>query len=273
MLFCPYGRDFTKSYDEYTPREYTPALNKFTWDDMNGDLYLSQLSDWKKLFDGESIVFDYSLYDDTNYFDLTNLRQTPVTVRGTLYLEKLGLNGKLECGNVVTMSPTALMLNGVAQGLFYGTKISEKEYFRDAFGPNEVVYELLDSIKNVPPYDYLKGKRTELTFDEKKELSDAIKRIHEFRNGLYEFGPDNVFHRKNYEFLLYYLEIVEYVFGLIAQNADYVLKDDCDAYVEKLRKMVFRAEERMPAYFSGIDFFNYMRELLKAKRDKLDAHY
>ncbi len=60
MLFCPYGRDFRKSYDEYTPREYTPALNKFTWDDMNGDLYLSQLSDWKKVFNGESIVFDYN---------------------------------------------------------------------------------------------------------------------------------------------------------------------------------------------------------------------
>lgn len=54
---------------------------------------------------------------------------------------------------------------------------------------------------------------------------------------------------------------------------DYVSKEDCDAYVDELRKMVFRAEELMPAYFSGIDFFNYMRELMKVERDKVDAHY
>lgn len=258
MLFCPFGRDFRKSYAEYVPREYTPALNQFTWDDMNGDLYLAQLRDWKKVFDGECIVFDYSLYDATNHLDLTKLNQTAVTVADTLHLEKLGLDGKIECGNIFTLSPVGLMLNGIAQGLFYGTKISEKEHFLDAFGPNEAAYELLYSIKDVPPYAYLKGDTKELSSQEIQELKVALARVREFRNGLYEFLPENMFHRKSYAFLLYYLEIIQFVFEVIEEKVDNRLNKDCQEYVERLRELVFRVEALMPAYFSGIDCFDYL---------------
>ena len=264
MLFCPFARDFTKSYDEYIPREYIPQLNKYTWDDMNGEQYMSQLADWKKVFGGECIAFDYSLYDWTNFYDLTNLKQTPVTARSSMCLEKFGIDGKIECGNVVSMSPTSLMLNGVAQGLFYGTQIDEKEYFKNAFGENESVYDLLRSIKDILSFDYLKGDTESLIQDEILALGDAIKKIREFKNSLAEFEPESVFCRKNYEFLMYYIEMIEFIFGLAYKKEIKSLEGSCEEYVEKLRNLVFRIEMLMPSYFPGIDYFTYMGDFIRS---------
>ena len=263
MLFCPFARDFTKSYDEYIPCEYTPALNQFSWDEMKGEKYMSQLADWKKVFGGECIAFDYSLYDPTNFYDLTNLNQAPVTSRCSICLEKFGIDGKIECGNVVSMSPTPLMLNSVAEGLFYGSRINEKKYFEDAFGEDENVYELLKSIKDILPLEYMRGNKESLSETEISALGNALEKVKSFRNGLFEFGPEKLFNRKNYEFLLYYLEIIEFVFDVAYRKETDALEHTMEEYIEGLKELVFRIEMLMPAYFPGIDYFTYMGRFIQ----------
>jgi len=263
MLFCPFGRDFSKSYNDYTPREYTPALNKYTLSDMDGDLYLAQLSDWQKVFKGECIVFDYSLFDGTNHLDITNLIQTPVTAKSTVQLGILGMAGKIECGNVVSMTPTGLMLNAVAEGLFFGTEIDVKTYFKDAFGENERVSKLLESIKSTLPFDYANCERESLSPSELSEIKSALNKIKEFKNALYEFEPENIFYRRNYEFFLYYLDAIEFLFEVIVKKENGLSDSEKEAYVEELRRIAFRTESLMPQYFSGTDFFDYMRRVIE----------
>lgn len=266
MLFCPYGRDFTKTYRETeVPEKWEQKeLNKYLRSDMNMSLYLAQLRDWKKIFDGDSLAFDYTLYDYSAHTEFTNLLTAPIAADDCIYLKEIGLNGRIECGNVRASSPTSITFCSMAHSLFYGSIYPQEEFFKDMFGEGEPVSDFLESIKNIIPRDYLMRKRASLSDDELLEIKNGLEKIESFRQVLLEYNPEESFFRKNCLFLEQYLEFPEAMCRYILkihENKD-VSAQEIDGYVEELRLLLFRLEQAMPLYFPAQEIFVQMRYAL-----------
>lgn len=64
--------------------------------------------------------------------------------------------------------------------------------------------------------------------------------------------------------VMYYIEMIEFIFGLAYKKEIKSLEGSCEEYVEKLRNLVFRIEMLMPSYFPGIDYFTYMGDFIRS---------
>lgn len=264
MLFCPYGRDFTKSYRSYCPKEYKPLeLNKYTLRDMDAEIYLTQLRDWKKIFHGDCLVFDYTFFDITCHTDLTSLNYIDNLADDCLFFKNLGLNGKIECGNIRSMTPSSIKMNVIAEGLFYGTSRSMDTHFADLFGKEEPVSAFLKKIQYAIPQEYITCKRSVLTETEKEDLASALARTQEFRQILFEYDPLEKFYRRNCIYFAKYLDLLEFIFSVILKLNEQQETEDVEKYVEEVRRIVFRLEGITPLYIGGFDKFYHMRNLIR----------
>ena len=263
MLFCPYGRDFTVRYRDVKPLDYEPKRNNtFTPDDMRGDLYLKQLSQWKECFHGDSLVFDYTLYDTSSYLDPANLNTADLIADDCIYIKEMGLNGRVECGDTRAMTSTALCLHAMAHSLFFGKEIPREEFFRDTFGENEPVSRFLESIRDAIPLEMIRGNRTEMTKEEILAVKDALAQLREFRPLLFRYSPKEAFHRKSCNLFLDALELMEFFLEALLEKADGISPERRAERKEQLRRLLFALARTSPLTVSPRRLFNHWSAFL-----------
>ena len=263
LLFCPYGRDFTRRYRDVVPKEFTPKRNNtFTLDDMRGDLYLKQLAQWKECFHGDSLVFDYSLYDNASYLDLANLNTASLIADDCVYIKEMGLNGRVECGDTRAMTPTSLSHHAMAHSLFFGKEISKEEFFRDTYGEGEPISQFLESIRDVIPLEMIRGNRKEMTEEEITAMQEAAKRLKEFRTTLFRYSPKEAFHRESCRLFLEDLQLLELIFDLMLERARGMTPERRAERKEELRRRIFAIERTAPLTMSARRLFTHWSDFL-----------
>lgn len=259
FLFCPFGRDFTKRYRDHEEQDYEPVpLNQYKRACMDMSLYLRQLRQWRKIFNGDYMVFDYNLCEPASIVDVTNQLQAEIVADDCLYMRQLGLNGRIECGNTRSMTPTSLIWHAMSEAFFYGRTYSEKAYYTDFFGEGEPVSEFLHSMRAVLPAEYMTYRRKWLTENEVGEIAKGLKRLREFRKVLFAYNPKDAFHRRNCRYFMEYLEVVERVLEIMMQKLAGISKEKLDELIEEYRHLVFRKEAAMPLYMPGRSWYSYM---------------
>ncbi len=255
MLYCPYGRDFTVPYRDIRPTAYTPALNNtFTWEDMNAGYYLQQLKDWQKVFDGDSVMFDYTTYDRASYLDMIGLNTARILADDATFIKGLGLGGRIECGNTRAMMPTPYNFLSLAHGLFYGKPLDEKALFEDLFGKDEPISEVLCRIKDVIPREVVLHERV-LTDGEKAALQGAVKELAVLSKTLEAYAPQTVFQKTQCRNAAEYFSLIGTAFAALANNTDERL--------EELRLSAFRLEQKLPFAVAAGGFFRHFKELME----------
>ncbi len=257
LLFCPFARDYTVPCRDVKPAAYVPALNNtFSWDDMRADYYLQQLKDWQKLFHGDSIVFDYAMFERTCFLDMTNLNNAPLMGDDAIFIKEWGLGGRIECGNPRAMAPTPYNFLSLAHGLFYGELLDEKKLFCELFGDGEPFSEFLPRIKAAIPAEIPLRKRTFITKAEAETLKKAADETAAFLKTLSAHTPQTAVQEKQWYLMTEWLKIAETVFSAMASGSA-----DC---LEELRYAVFRLEQTAPLAVPGGSFFFHISEVLEA---------
>lgn len=267
LLFCPFGRDFTKRYSDWQELPYTPVeLNRFDPPrDMHMGLYLSQLRDWKRVFSGDSIVFDYNLYDGAGVLDLTGLTQSKIVSDDCLFLKNIGLYGRIECGSTHLMTPTPIIYHAMASALFYGKSPDESAFLRDAFGSDKAA-EFLKAI-NCLPIDYMLRRRDTLTDAEMSKIKRAKELICDFRKSAEALTLENEMQKGSLTRLLDYTELLDFVFDIAEKKPRGFSECEKEELIEKLRFTVFGLEEKYPLTFDASPLFEHMRAFIRGYKD------
>jgi hypothetical protein len=267
LLFCPFGRDFTKRYSDWQELPYAPVeLNKFDPPrDMHMGLYLAQLRDWKKVFSGDSLVFDYNLYDGAGVLDLTGLTQSKIVSDDCLFLKDIGLSGRIECGSTHLMTPTPIIYHAMASALFYGKSPDESAFLRDAFGSDKAA-EFLKAI-NCLPIDCMLRRRDTLTDAEMSKIKRAKELICDFRKNAEALTPENEMQKGSLTRLLDYTELLEFVFDIAEKKPLGFDESTRTTLTENLRLLVYNLEEKYPLTFDATPLFEHIRAFIRGYKD------
>ena len=160
MMFAPITRSYTDPYvgsDMPQAGETVPYVrNKLVFPRKVGD-NLAYLQAWQRMFQGDSVDFDYHLmWDhlrDTGYY-----RCAEVLFTDAQNLVRIGINGYISCQLQRAAFPTGLPMEMMARALWGKHAIFEEEatnYFRQAFGKDgEAARKYLEQLSQefVPPY-------------------------------------------------------------------------------------------------------------------------
>lgn len=259
LMFAPYGRDFSKRYGEEPPKPYTPARNNtYTWSDMDMGLYYSQLRDWKKQFDGDSFVFDYTfVFHECAFYhvEASQVGYAKTAYDDNLYLDKLGLNGRVDCANIRCLTPTAVTYQLYFSSLFYGEAVSYDEvmadFFVSCYGEGEPISQFLQKTNELMPQecirDEFRGCGRALTDDERANLEKALENTRAFKKELFEYVPQSMVHRTNCFYFREYLDLLEGIQKAILIKGEEVSQERKD----ELWHLFFRVEGKMPGLFDA----------------------
>jgi hypothetical protein len=232
---------------------------------MHMGLYLAQLRDWKKVFSGDSLVFDYNLYDGAGVLDLTGLTQSKIISDDCLFLRNVGLYGRIECGSTHLMTPTPILYHSMASALFYGKAESESDFLRDLFGSDkaEKFLKAIDCL----PIDYMLRRRNTLTESELSEIKKAKGAISDFRQSAKEQIPKNEMQKSSSDRLLDYTTLLDFVFDIAEKKPQGFSECEKEELIEKLRFTVFGLEEKYPLTFDATPLFEHIRAFIRGYKD------
>lgn len=262
LLFCPYGRDFLAPYRKYAPVEYEPARNNtFGWEHMRTDLYLKQLSQWQEIFHGDTLAFDYTLYDRDSFMDMTNLNTAALIADDCVYMRELGVNGRIECGDPTAMSPTSLCYSTMAYGLFEGQVLSVEDFYEDNFGADAPVLDFFRKLQHLIPEEMIRRKRQTLTGEELAAIKNACVELETFRGTLFAYSPDAQVHRTGCQLALNHLQCIEAVYGIMVDIAESRMTEALlEERVMELRKLLCRLALVSPRTVPAIGLCNHLEE-------------
>ena len=296
MMFAPYGRNFRKRFREVKPVKYERLKhNQFSFTLMREDIYLSQLKDWQKIFDGDSFVFDYNLYEPPIYLDLSSVEHTKLVYDDNLYLKQMGLNGKIECCSISVMTPTAITYHAGLMPLFYGDIGFDKivdDYVNSAYENSQKVKKALYDFASLIPHEYMNNwslfiKRN-MTKLERENTIKAVELVKELKSGLINDISKERSKRLNAYYLNEYLDIAKLILEsmlekdtVIIENPtsekfDYRIDFASDAFkedisekaleiktrnLEKFKNLINYKEGIMPGIFACVLFYLYLQRL------------
>lgn len=256
MMFCPYGRDFSKPYSYWKPRDYVPKLNNdFDRTDMDMSLYLKQLEEWKNIFDGDCFAFDYIFYDPCYFQDLCHVNYPKIPYTDCVEIKKFGLNGKIECGSIRSMTPTAFTFYAMFTELFYGNTSYDElhtEYFEGLYGKNQKVSAFLEEINQLIP------TTLELA---KENVETIIQKITSFKSEIQsaEVLPA---HKANLDYFNYFLDILLSYTNAIKAKAFLKNGDSFEKSLEEFKNALYDAEKAMPNYLAPYYPYVYLKASL-----------
>lgn len=268
LMFAPYGRDFSKRYGEEPPKPYTPARNNtYTWSDMDMGLYYSQLRDWKKQFDGDSFVFDYTfVFHECAFYhvEASQVGYAKTAYDDNVYLDKLKLNGRVECANIRTLTPTAFTYHVYFSSLFYGDALSYdevmQEFFEGCYGIGEPISEFLQTTNKLMPQEYIrdefKGCGRPMTEAERANLQKSVECTRAFKKELFTYVPQSMVHRTNCFYFREYLDLLEGIQTAMLKKGD----ENSVERKEELWRLFFRTEGKMPGLFdASVWYYHWKR--------------
>ncbi len=256
LMFAPYARNFKKRYSEETPKPYEALpLNTFTWGHMDMGLYLSQLQDWKKLFQGDSFMFDYTFCpgESRYYFsEITHVGYAKVGYDDNLYLKNLDLNGRVDCATIRALTPTALAYQVYYSSLFYGEDVSYDELYKDFFvscyGKEEPISAFLTKLNSCMP-DAMTDRGLDLTQEEIAKLEEGREYTRAFKKELFTYVPENAAHRHNTFLFREMLDVFETIQTAMLERKN-LTEEQLNEKREEYHSLLYRTEAKMPGVFS-----------------------
>lgn len=115
--FCPISRTYSDAFPIKTDREMRPfELNKLTFPDSVEEL-LAYVREWRKVYHGEMLVFDYYYMWDC-YKDLGGIDRSRVIYKDIRNYKELDLGGLVSCQGQRVFCPTSLGMNIMASTLW-----------------------------------------------------------------------------------------------------------------------------------------------------------
>lgn len=233
LMFAPITRPFSQNIsDEAENSLYVKnedfVLNKSAFP---GDLTrnLAFLRDWKKVFKGDSFIFDYPLMWEINK-DISTLRLPEIIKKDVAGFEKLGLNGEISC-----QLQRAFFPHGYSQTVLglelCGEKTDDdfkKRFFRGLYGDlSEKCLAFFEQTAKNLPVDYFRYDIPEVCFSvsdgAKAESLLAAEFAEEIAGELKKAKTDE--EKKNLEILAVWLKYVLMLSAAIAQKAR---GEDCE---------------------------------------------
>ena len=265
MMFAPYGRDFTVRYRDVIKESYKRLpLNTYSLDEMYMPKYLSELSDWQKIFGGDSFVFDYSTYDRAGDASLTDLKYAVIPHDDCLDLRRFGLNGRIECACTRQFTPTSLVLYSMGEAMLTGnSNYSEicNDYFTYSYENGEKISNLLSDLSDLLPYPYFRKKSDSVNTD---DLREAIKLIDGFKNECSGTQAKDDFKKRNHELFLGYLELVRYLLDALVGKFEGDFEELILKRINELRSRAYQFEKSCKTDFSAYAFMARFSEVLSA---------
>lgn len=164
MMFAPITRTFEKSYADVDYEQGIPAAKKYQRNKIvlpnSLEENLSYLFSWKKVFSGDSFVYDYPL-GCAHYGDLGYIKISKTIYRDIKFLDKLGLNGYISCQELRAGFPHNFP-NYVMGKMLWNNELSysdlKEEYFMAMYGEEwHGVYNYLESLSENSSCDYFNG--------------------------------------------------------------------------------------------------------------------
>ena len=139
MMFAPITRTYSKAfidYDKSEKIEIAPYVhNKLVFPKSVGE-NLAMFNKWQDFFKGDSLIFDYHLYE-AHYADPGSHNIAKVLHVDMANLDKIGLNGMISCQVNQAAFPTGLPQYAMAKALWDKTSKFEDvcdEYYSADFG-------------------------------------------------------------------------------------------------------------------------------------------
>ena len=273
FMFAPYERDFRVRYQDVKEKQFVDrGYNTYKDEDMDVELYLSELRGWKKAFGGDSFVFDYTFFERAYNADITNVTYAKNTYDDTVFLPELGVNGRIECGDIRTMTPTALAWHQNLLPLFYGDVSYEKiyrDYFDACYGEGEPISAFLEKAAELLPYsvmyDAVRLKDRALTAEEVEKLEKGVAEVKAFKKTLFEYVPALEEQRKNCLYFREYLDILEFVQIGMIEKAKNPSKEKTEQTIKEFENLLFRKELIMPQTLSARMWANHFSGSLLGK--------
>lgn len=161
MMFAPITRTFEKSYADVDyvhgvsePKPY--VRNQYVMPNSLEE-NLSYLFAWKKVFDGDSFVYDYPL-GRAHYGDFGYMKIARTIARDIQYLDTLRLNGYISCQELRVGTPT-FFPNYVMGHMLWDSSLNydelKREYFQTLYGEDwNSVVRYLESLSKLSSCDY-----------------------------------------------------------------------------------------------------------------------
>ena len=256
MMFAPYGRNFSESYRDSKPTEYEPKLNNdFDYKYMDMNLYLKQLEEWQKIFKGDSFSFDYAFYDNRYFVNMCQVNHSKAVYLDAVDIDKYGLNGKIECGNMRMQTPTGFAIYSNFIEMFYGNTDYDKlykDYFETLYGKGQKISAFLEEASKLIPYEFINGKQEKLSDTEKEGLLKVLKSIDCMEQWLSEYIPEEAFCRKHCAYFGEFLDILKAYILQTQAIADGADDETHKKFNDALAEAIHKAEYVMPDYIAAL---------------------
>ena len=161
MMFAPITRTFEMSYEDVNYETDVPEPKAYVRNQIvlpnSLEENLSYLFAWKKMFDGDSFVYDYPL-GRAHYGDLGYMKISHVIYRDIHFLKNLQLNGYISCQELRAGFPHNFPNYVMGQMLWNNTRDYEElkeEYFSSMYGENwKEVITYLENLSAYSSCDY-----------------------------------------------------------------------------------------------------------------------
>lgn len=188
LMFAPISRTFESSYKD--AGDHIP-MKEYVRNDIelptNLEENLGSLYSWKKVFDGDSFVYDYPL-GRAHYGDLSYTKIAQIINKDIKYLHNYGLNGYISCQELRCFLPNALP-NYVMGITLFNKETSydeiEEDYYKSSYGSHwKFVRDYLNQLGEFYNPDYFNGKGDRVNPEIHKKMEQALSFIKQNKRDL-----------------------------------------------------------------------------------------
>lgn len=184
LMFAPISRTFESPYDLTKPEVPIPAYHRNHIElPTNLQENMAFLRGWQKLFQGDSLVYDYPL-GRAHYGDLGYVHIARVIASDIKQLHHMGLEGYISCQELRVCLPNALPNYVMGYTLFDETADTQaiiEEYYDAAYGSrSREVLAYLERLSALSSCDYLNGKGPRVHEEMARRLEEMAQVCQEF---------------------------------------------------------------------------------------------
>lgn len=256
LLFAPIRRPYERPLSAQTEGKTFPfARNKWK-NPASSFCALHYLNEWKELFHGECILFDYHLMWDM-YNDITGVETGKLLGRDMAELEQNGMCGMISCQGTRVGIVGAIPMYLMSKALWYGKTDPESEiseYYKAAYGDDaEACRAVLDTVRAALDPNILRGVSAvgEAHLDRCAEAKAAIRTLDGI---LLKHLRDESFSRRvSYIYLGEQLRLGELLVDFLSE----AIKKNDDAAKACWRKVLTAIAEIEALYPNALDAFEF----------------
>ena len=277
LCFAPITRTYSRTHTASTLPKVTEFVLNKSVRATDLDEHLSYLEEWKKIWGGSVVGFEYHSWS-AHVYDLSGLAIAERVNEDIKEYKKFGVNGLIEDGSQRHFTPHGLVVYSYARTMFdcslsYGE--IAKEYFKAAFGEEwEEYFKLLNEIRKAVPYEYASrtdaNRRASKFYDPRLEndilsVKETVKKLREIISRNY-ISPIRV-QTVSVRLLELHLDMIEIIAEAYAKKC--VGDDDAAlALYEKARDEIGKKEAGLELYYDHYHYMSTFKYCFDSKTDE-----